>query len=100
MIADADNRDMFAIAFITGLLILCVLGAVYGVDSRTDERARKVSLVRRRAAQPLQLGLLALVVEAPLAGSGRRGGRPSLAPRACSLGDLIEDPLRGELAVS
>jgi hypothetical protein len=42
MIADADNKGMFAIAFITGLLILCVLGALYGVDSRTDERARNV----------------------------------------------------------
>ena len=40
MIADADNRGMFAIAFITGLLILCVLGAIYGVDSRRDEHVR------------------------------------------------------------
>jgi hypothetical protein len=45
MIADADNKCMFAIAFITGLFVLCVLGAIYGVDSRFDEHDRDIRRV-------------------------------------------------------
>jgi len=34
MIAVVDNEDMFAIAFLIGIAALCLLGALYGVDSR------------------------------------------------------------------
>jgi len=34
MIPVADNEDMFAIAFIVGIAALCILGAIYGTDSR------------------------------------------------------------------
>jgi hypothetical protein len=31
---------MFAIAFITGIVVLCILAPFYGVDSRHDEPGR------------------------------------------------------------
>jgi hypothetical protein len=31
---------MFAIAFVIGIAVLCILGAVYGADSRHDEPGR------------------------------------------------------------
>ena len=34
MVPVADNEDMFAIAFIIGIAALCILGAIYGADSR------------------------------------------------------------------
>jgi hypothetical protein len=40
MVSVVDNDDMFAIIFIIGLLALCILGAVYGTDSRHDEPGR------------------------------------------------------------
>jgi hypothetical protein len=40
MVPVVDNEDMFAIAFIIGLLALCVLGAIYGTDSRHDNATR------------------------------------------------------------
>jgi hypothetical protein len=40
MVSVADNADMFAIAFLIGILVLCILGAVYGTDSRHDEPGR------------------------------------------------------------
>jgi hypothetical protein len=40
MVSVADNADMFAIAFVIGLAVLCILGAVYGKDSRHDESTR------------------------------------------------------------
>jgi hypothetical protein len=40
MIPVVDNDDMFAIFFIIGLLALCILGALYGTDSRHDEPGR------------------------------------------------------------
>ena len=40
MVSVVDNEDMFAIAFIFGLVALCVLGAVFGADSRHDEPGR------------------------------------------------------------
>jgi hypothetical protein len=40
MVSVVDNGDMFAIIFIVGLLALCILGAVYGTDSRHDEPGR------------------------------------------------------------
>ena len=40
MITVAHNGDMFAIAFVIGLLALCVLAAFYGADSRHDESER------------------------------------------------------------
>jgi len=43
MIHVADNEDMFAIAFIAVLVVACVLAGFYGVDSRVDERARRVN---------------------------------------------------------
>jgi hypothetical protein len=32
---------MFAMALIAFLVVVCVLGGMYGVDSRIDERARR-----------------------------------------------------------
>jgi hypothetical protein len=43
MVHVADNEDMFAIALIAVLVVACVLAGVYGVDSRVDERARRVN---------------------------------------------------------
>jgi hypothetical protein len=40
MVSVADNEDMFAIAFIAGLLALCILAGFYGADSRHDDAAR------------------------------------------------------------
>jgi hypothetical protein len=40
MVAVVDNEDMFAIAFIIGLVAICVLGAIYGTDSRHDGASR------------------------------------------------------------
>ena len=40
MVTVADNADMFAIAFVIGIVALCILGAVYGTDSRHDESRR------------------------------------------------------------
>jgi len=38
MLSVVHNEDMFAIAFLIGLLALCVLAGFYGADSRhTDE---------------------------------------------------------------
>jgi len=37
MVTVADNADMFAIAFVIGIAVLCILGAVYGADSRHDD---------------------------------------------------------------
>ena len=34
MVPVADNTGMFAIAFIIGIAALCILGAIYGTDSR------------------------------------------------------------------
>jgi hypothetical protein len=34
MVPVVDNEDMFAIAFLIGIAALCLLGALYGVDSR------------------------------------------------------------------
>jgi hypothetical protein len=33
---------MFAIAFIAFLAVACIVAGFYGVDSRVDERARRV----------------------------------------------------------
>ena len=40
MVTVVDNADMFAIAFVIGIVALCVLAAFYGVDSRHDEPGR------------------------------------------------------------
>lgn len=40
MVTVADNADMFAIAFLIGLLVLCILAAFYGVDSRHQDEQR------------------------------------------------------------
>jgi hypothetical protein len=40
MVSVADNEDMFAIAFVIGLVALCVLAAFFGADSRHDEPGR------------------------------------------------------------
>jgi hypothetical protein len=40
MVAVAETDAMFAIAFLIGLVALCVLGGLYGVDSRPDEPGR------------------------------------------------------------
>ena len=40
MVPVVDNADMFAIAFVIGIVALCVLAAFYGVDSRHDEPGR------------------------------------------------------------
>jgi hypothetical protein len=37
MIARVDNTAMFLAIFFVGVVALCVLGAVYGADSRHDE---------------------------------------------------------------
>ncbi len=37
MVAGADNAGMFALAFLIVIAAACVLGAVYGTDSRHDE---------------------------------------------------------------
>jgi len=34
MVPLVDNVHMFAIAFIVGIAALCILGAIYGTDSR------------------------------------------------------------------
>ena len=42
MVSVADNEDMFAIAFILGLLALCILAGFYSSDSRhTDEHGHR-----------------------------------------------------------
>ena len=38
MIQIADNEGMFAFLLLLGLVAVCVLGGLYGVDSRVDER--------------------------------------------------------------
>jgi hypothetical protein len=43
MITATDNRDMFAVALLLLLLVVCVLAAFWGVDSRIDERARRLN---------------------------------------------------------
>jgi hypothetical protein len=40
MVSVADNADMFAIAFVIGIVALCILGAFFGTDSRHDEPGR------------------------------------------------------------
>jgi hypothetical protein len=40
MVSVVDNKDMFAIAFLIGLVVLCVLAGFYGVDSRHDDVVR------------------------------------------------------------
>jgi hypothetical protein len=40
MLSVVDNTDMFAIAFLIGLVVLCVLAAFYGADSRHDDAVR------------------------------------------------------------
>jgi hypothetical protein len=37
---------MFGVLLLIGLLAICVLGAIYGVDSRIDERAHRGSTLR------------------------------------------------------
>jgi hypothetical protein len=46
MIQHADTTVMFALLLLIGLLAICVLGAVYGVDSRIDERVHRGSTLR------------------------------------------------------
>ena len=43
MIHVADNEGMFALALIAVLVVACVLAGFYGVDSRIDERARRIN---------------------------------------------------------
>jgi len=40
MVTVVDNADMFAIAFVIGILALCILAGFYGADSRHDEPGR------------------------------------------------------------
>ena len=40
MVTVVDNGDMFAIAFVIGIVALCILAAFYGADSRYDEPGR------------------------------------------------------------
>jgi hypothetical protein len=40
MIARADNTAMFALIFLVVVAAVCVLGAVYGTDSRHDESVK------------------------------------------------------------
>lgn len=40
MMEVADTEDMFAIAFLIGLLALCVLAGFYGIDSRHEGPGR------------------------------------------------------------
>ena len=40
MVSVVDNEDMFAIAFLIGLVALCVLAGFYGADSRHDDAVR------------------------------------------------------------
>jgi hypothetical protein len=40
MVPVVDTEDMFAIAFLIGLVVLCVLAAFKGVDSRHDDVVR------------------------------------------------------------
>ena len=40
MVTVVDNGDMFAIAFVIGIVALCILAAFYGADSRHDEPGR------------------------------------------------------------
>jgi hypothetical protein len=40
MMTVAETDVMFAIAFLIGLVALCVLGGLYGADSRHDEPGR------------------------------------------------------------
>ncbi len=38
-----DNERMFAFLLVLGLVVVCVLGGLYGVDSRIDERVDRSS---------------------------------------------------------
>ena len=40
MVAHADNGCMFALIFFLAIAAVCVLGAVYGADSRHSEPTR------------------------------------------------------------
>jgi len=40
MVPVVDNEDMFAIAFLVGILALCILAGFYGADSRHDGASR------------------------------------------------------------
>ena len=93
---------MFAIVFLIGLVVLCVLAGFYGVDSRHDDvgRHHRTSSRVRRPPQALDAACGACSPRGAARATPAVGfGRSALAPRRRRLRDLLDDPLGRELAV-